>query len=172
MACPPELLAERDPVVFAAFCDHWDVDAAEAEALFEDAVAWLWLATRPDAPPLSIIEPLRIVDEMWHEFLLHTTRYAGFCERWFGRYVHHEPTPAGQGRAGDPLGAQVRAQGEFVARQLGVDRLLRWYVELPRRFDDAWFRTARRHRAMTYQPTPALIAQWQAWRQRTGPDRG
>jgi hypothetical protein len=172
MACPSELLAERDPVVIAAFCDHWEVDPADADALFEDTVAWLWLATRPGAPPLSITEPLRIVDEMWHEFLLHSTRYAAFCERWFGRYVHHEPTPQGAGHVGDALHRRVHDQGAFIAKELGVGRLLRWYVELPQRFDDAWFQRARRHRPMRYQPTAKLLAQWQAWRRQTGADVG
>jgi hypothetical protein len=38
--------------------------------------------------------PSVAVDEAWHEFILMTRRYEEFCNRAFGRYLHH--APAGQ----------------------------------------------------------------------------
>ena len=35
--------------------------------------------------------PSRAVDEAWHAFILMTRDYAAFCERAFGRYLHHTP---------------------------------------------------------------------------------
>ena len=35
--------------------------------------------------------PSRAVDEAWHEMILMTRRYMSFCERAFGRYLHHNP---------------------------------------------------------------------------------
>lgn len=167
MSCPAELLAYRDPIVIDAFRDAWDVTAPEADALFEDLVAFLWVGQVPGAPRLTITDPLRAIDELWHVFVLHTERYAAFCQRWFGRYLHHAPTAAPVPRAGPlpptPPDAAANSQAAFIARELGVGRLLRWYVELPQRFDDAWFRTGRKHAPMAYRPTPALVAQWRAW---------
>ncbi|MEU2441162.1 hypothetical protein ABZ595_33990 [Streptomyces rubradiris] len=37
------------------------------------------------------LAPSRIVDEGWHALLLHTTMYAGLCERLGGRFIHHYP---------------------------------------------------------------------------------
>lgn len=34
----------------------------------------------------------RSVDEVWHTHILFTQDYFNFCERAFGRYVHHQPT--------------------------------------------------------------------------------
>lgn len=34
------------------------------------------------------------VDEAWHQFILFTVQYQDFCERFFGRYVHHAPSNA------------------------------------------------------------------------------
>lgn len=31
------------------------------------------------------------VDEVWHNFILHTRRYAAFCQDVFGCFIHHEP---------------------------------------------------------------------------------
>lgn len=38
--------------------------------------------------------PSRLVDDMWHELLLHTRDYAAFCDAAFGRFLHHEPESA------------------------------------------------------------------------------
>jgi hypothetical protein len=38
--------------------------------------------------------PSRIVDALWHEFILHTRSYDAFCRRAFGRMLHHTPAQA------------------------------------------------------------------------------
>lgn len=35
--------------------------------------------------------PSQIVDELWHEFILHTRDYNSFCRRAFGQFLHHSP---------------------------------------------------------------------------------
>ncbi len=37
--------------------------------------------------------PSTLVDDMWHEFLLHTRDYAAFCDAAIGQFLHHEPEP-------------------------------------------------------------------------------
>ena len=32
------------------------------------------------------------IDEMWHTFVLFTQPYAAFCQRYFGRFIHHAPS--------------------------------------------------------------------------------
>jgi hypothetical protein len=39
----------------------------------------------------SIGMPSRIVDDVWHEFILMTREYLSFCERAFGGTLHHTP---------------------------------------------------------------------------------
>lgn len=34
---------------------------------------------------------MRIIDEMWHTFILLTKDYAAFCQQYFGEFMHHEP---------------------------------------------------------------------------------
>lgn len=38
--------------------------------------------------------PSQAVDELWHEFILNTRVYTGFCQRAFGQYLHHTPAVA------------------------------------------------------------------------------
>lgn len=38
--------------------------------------------------------PSQVVDVAWHEFILFTRNYQGFCRRALGRFLHHTPTEA------------------------------------------------------------------------------
>jgi hypothetical protein len=38
--------------------------------------------------------PSRIVDDLWHEFILYTREYEQFCAKAFGRFMHHSPAAA------------------------------------------------------------------------------
>ncbi|QNJ95793.1 hypothetical protein HZU40_17165 [Mycolicibacterium fluoranthenivorans] len=51
--------------------------------------------------------PSHAVDEAWHGLILCTARYATFCDRAYGRFLHHHPdgdAPAG----GDSMSEQLR----------------------------------------------------------------
>ncbi len=39
--------------------------------------------------PVSM--PSRVVDDLWHAFILHTRHYQAFCTKAFGRFMHHTP---------------------------------------------------------------------------------
>ena len=43
--------------------------------------------------------PSRVVDDLWHEFILYARNYQQFCNKAFGGYMHHTPAVAlGRGR--------------------------------------------------------------------------
>lgn len=35
--------------------------------------------------------PSQVADDLWHEFILYTREYEGFCRRAFGGFLHHTP---------------------------------------------------------------------------------
>ncbi|MDX6284620.1 MAG: hypothetical protein QOG53_105 [Frankiales bacterium] len=39
--------------------------------------------------------PSHAVDEAWHGLILCTARYADFCDRAYGRFLHHHPDGGG-----------------------------------------------------------------------------
>jgi len=44
--------------------------------------------------------PSKVVDSLWHEYILYTRGYEAFCRKAFGRMLHHTPAealPPGQG---------------------------------------------------------------------------
>ena len=38
--------------------------------------------------------PSQVVDDAWHEWILFTREYTDFCDKAFGRYLHHTPAQA------------------------------------------------------------------------------
>lgn len=49
----------------------------------------LWLLFDRETLPYAV--PARRVDDVWHEFILHTRCYQAFCTVVFGEYLHHDP---------------------------------------------------------------------------------
>ncbi len=55
--------------------------------------------------------PSHAVDEAWHGFILCTARYSAFCEKAYGRFLHHHPeggAPDDARAAADPMHEQLR----------------------------------------------------------------
>jgi hypothetical protein len=38
--------------------------------------------------------PSQVADDLWHEFILFTRNYEVFCQKAFGKYLHHTPVEA------------------------------------------------------------------------------
>lgn len=54
--------------------------------------------------------PSRAVDEAWHGLILCTAVYSAFCDKAYGRFLHHHPEgvePAGVAGAMDPMAEQL-----------------------------------------------------------------
>lgn len=45
----------------------------------------------------TLAMPSQAVDVAWHEFILMTREYHAFCDKAFGRYLHHTPEAAMKG---------------------------------------------------------------------------
>jgi hypothetical protein len=53
--------------------------------------------------------PSHAVDEAWHGFILCTARYAAFCDKAYGRFLHHHPEGGAPDNAeSDPMSEQLR----------------------------------------------------------------
>ena len=66
------------------------VRRSTAARWFEEMVRFLDLC---HASP-GALSPSKKVDKAWHEFLLFTRDYQQFCEKRYGRFIHHNPYDA------------------------------------------------------------------------------
>lgn len=81
-------LAVRYADVVQRIAKEHRVRQSTARRWFEEMVRFLDLC----ASSSSELAPSRKVDKAWHEFILFTSSYADFCERRYGRFLHHNPT--------------------------------------------------------------------------------
>lgn len=89
---PPEIVGRvmdyQFPPLIHRLVEKMEWSQAEAGEVFEDMKRFLIIcATRPDGP----FAPTEKIDECWHHFILFTQEYASFCDRFFGRFLHHRP---------------------------------------------------------------------------------
>jgi hypothetical protein len=71
---------------------HGDLSADDIRTVEAATRQWFRLAARHPKAKLSM--PSVLVDDMWHELVLHTRTYADFCEAAFGHFLHHQPESA------------------------------------------------------------------------------
>jgi hypothetical protein len=82
----PSSVRQRFASQHAALAAH---DIAMVEAATRQ---WFRLAARHPRAKLSM--PSVVVDDLWHELVLHTREYEAFCQAAFGRFLHHVPESA------------------------------------------------------------------------------
>jgi hypothetical protein len=61
----------------------------EGQALFAEVIKYFILNRLYPAKKWDMRS--RLVDEVWHQFVLFTTEYHEFSQRYFGLYLHHAP---------------------------------------------------------------------------------
>jgi uncharacterized membrane protein YgcG len=77
---------------------------AQIDTVFDGLRAWFLLLAQ--YPKQRFGMPSAAVDTAWHEFILMTRNYESFCQKAFGRFLHHVPNELG--RAGDDKAALAR----------------------------------------------------------------
>ncbi|HEX6703476.1 MAG TPA: hypothetical protein VF169_01845 [Albitalea sp.] len=67
--------------------------------------------------------PSKVVDALWHEFILHTRGYEAFCRRAFGRLLHHTPAEVmpPDGKQYESRRAGLRRAWYWSCREEGID---------------------------------------------------
>ncbi|MFD5567540.1 glycine-rich domain-containing protein [Streptomyces cadmiisoli] len=76
-----------------------------AERIADQAVAFVVTAATTTVPMV----PSDDVDLGLHALILHTREYAALCERYAGRFLHHNPAPGGGARDPEKVATSVRA---------------------------------------------------------------
>lgn len=135
-------LAYQNDEIVASFRRTYGVSLEEARQLFEEVKKWLWLCgTRPRSMRLTVFGPMRLLDEMWHTFILFTREYSEYCQTHYGFYIHHAPTTNAESdqyrqRAAanaEATHAQLREERKqmmlLVHDELGETTLRRWFGE-------------------------------------------
>jgi hypothetical protein len=73
---------------------HPHLDERDISDVFRELKEYFHIIreSRDNGNEAFVSMPSLIADEAWHEFILCTREYADFCQRAFGRFLHHTPT--------------------------------------------------------------------------------
>lgn len=84
------LIEEIPPKVFYKFRQRFkDLTVYQVEYAAKAFLSFLSVCKA--FPNMNIPMPSETVDEIWHEFILHTKDYALFCDKHLGKFLHHTP---------------------------------------------------------------------------------
>ena len=134
------VLAYKNEHVVDGIILAFDIEKNEAEMLFTECIRWLWYCSVPTtANHRNIDEPLLILDEIWHMFMLYTPYYTMFCQTYFGHYIHHMPTLIENRIEFKKLSIEEvkikkKQQYELIFDVLGKDVFILWYHRFPENF--------------------------------------
>lgn len=90
---------------------------------------------------VEIDETTQIIDKMWHHFILLTEDYKIFCDRFFGKMVHHAPFSTEHlaqaindaTRKGMTLDEHkldcLERQLNLIESEMGIETVKKWYVD-------------------------------------------
>ena len=148
-----EVLAYKNDEVVHRFARDYKLTLADAEEIFFETKRWLWLcasemAAAPDSPVkrIPLLSEARVIDLMWHMFVIFTRDYTDFCNAHFGFYLHHQPRLRAESEAWDKRVAEdpqaalaehrerLRGAYELIYDRLGHATLKKWCEEFPKRF--------------------------------------
>lgn len=135
-----EVLSYQNTTVIEQFRQHFPASAHEAEILFRQMLSYLWLCKKhqelqranPEDPDLQftpvIHDEMRMIDQMWHEFILSTQDYHQFCQDYFGEYLHHLPHSSSPEEVDEEEYRQALERYlNFVYDHLGEETLTYWF---------------------------------------------
>jgi hypothetical protein len=75
------------PVLYEKIGAACDIEESQVARSLTEVIRFLNLIAMSD----TMLTPSVLIDLAWHEFILCTRAYGNFCERHFGRMIHHHP---------------------------------------------------------------------------------
>lgn len=81
-----------DAVVGRFLQKHPGLSSAQEELVREGLQQYFQICQRARGRFVSM--PSQVVDDLWHDFILFTHHYRNFCDKAFGRFLHHTPVEA------------------------------------------------------------------------------
>lgn len=82
-----EVVLAAHPVLSEKISRALDIPPTESTAALTEVIRFMQLVSLSETP----LTPSHKVDLAWHEFILFTRAYSGFCQEEFGEYIHHTP---------------------------------------------------------------------------------
>jgi hypothetical protein len=135
-----DILKYENNNVIEAFTNKFFIDESEAKEIFQQLLLWIsYCKDERTKGYQSIDDATLIIDEMWHTFILFTSSYMDFCDKYLGRYFHHQPSTkqdlaTQRLRTLEEVRKYKREQYNLVYEILGRDTVIKWYYDYPEKY--------------------------------------
>jgi hypothetical protein len=139
------------------FMGGYEISRDEAEDIFHQMKKLLLLMNHYGKDEYIFThEPLWIIDEMWHTFILFTQDYQNFCLTYLGRFIHHDIVKRKQ-KQKIILGLEqkdsetvtivsnaVQRLYELIYEYLGKETLIKWIDGYAKKYTIAYMNKIRK----------------------------
>ncbi|MBR8845241.1 MULTISPECIES: hypothetical protein [unclassified Pseudoalteromonas] len=133
--------------------NKYNLSHLESLRIFGLLKKFLWLCNESNFDKemehvdIIIDEPLTMIDEYWHNFILYTKDYESFCKKYFGYFLHHSPTSESDKEkfkaehknlsdsdSRNKIIEERRKVYTYVYKKLGEETFKDFYFELPKKY--------------------------------------
>lgn len=142
------VLNYKNQNVIDKFCDTLKIEEGSAQIIFQDMLIWLCInhinSLNSEKVSLYIDYNLRIIDEMWHCFILHTLDYEKFCHEYFKKFIHHQPASKQEKEINikkiktdlfsEEYKNEIKKTYSFIYDLIGKEAFLRWFRDYPDKY--------------------------------------
>lgn len=80
---------------------------------------------------------MKEIDDMWHTFLLFTQDYFAFCDKYFGKFLHHVPNVDKGSQDIKREEIELTRYLSYIYDHLGEETLKKWFAEAEKDFEVA-----------------------------------
>jgi hypothetical protein len=116
-----------------------NISLEESKIIFRETLKWLWICNesyleKKENVVAFIYEDTMIIDIMWHNFILFTREYHTFCNKYFGRYLHHAPN-VDSNKENIYFERDLSNLYSYIYDKLGEETLNLWFREFPEKYN-------------------------------------
>lgn len=128
------VLGYKNEKVIKRFQSMYDLDNGLIHEIFEQVQIFLWISNKMKYEKNKVFTQLKaqvLLDEMWHNFILFTKDYTEYCNKYYGRFCHHDPCiETDQAEQSQYVcSEELKDIMYYINDQLGTDIVYKWYIE-------------------------------------------
>jgi hypothetical protein len=137
-----ELAQYKNPKLIQRYNKDFPDNTLPAEEALQEILKYLWLTQKhfqdkqanPQDEnldfPCDVHSEMIQMDDMWHTFLLFTVDYHEFCQRYFGKFIHHVPNMHENVITPEEFEVKFTRYLSYVYDHLGEETVKKWFAEL------------------------------------------
>lgn len=162
-------LAYQNEDLLIKFREFYSFSDEDLEFIFTELKTWLWIKAlqahkkieSPEDESLQfhfhVLPSFRVVDELWHVFILFTAEYRAFCQEYFGVYVDHTPSLPHRKLSEPAYRTDLEKEFYFIYQHLGPATLELWMHDLGERFPESLINSKYIYRGFAAGGSPVTL---------------